>query len=248
MDTEYTTSSISVRGSHPTTFRHFGTPSGLMVARAILAGRTYPVVPFVHDVSVVLDIGANLGAASIFFSRLYPDARIYALEPAASSFELLRRNTAERPNIVALRHGLSASTRTVTLHHSAHDSVEASTRPSSRSSSDGEPIELRSVVAFLEGQRVASIDILKLDVEGTEVEVLQALGHVVASIKVVYLEYHSERDRLWIDQTMVQTHVLWRASVQLVHRGEFCYLRRDLIPPDASNLTPELVQTGSDRS
>lgn len=37
---------------------------------------------------VIVDAGANIGLASIYFANKYPHARIVAIEPEASNFEL----------------------------------------------------------------------------------------------------------------------------------------------------------------
>jgi len=42
---------------------------------------------------VVLDLGANVGFASLFFADAYPDAKIIAVEPSASNFEQLQKKT-----------------------------------------------------------------------------------------------------------------------------------------------------------
>ncbi|MET0902827.1 MAG: hypothetical protein ABWZ52_06285, partial [Acidimicrobiales bacterium] len=47
------------------------------VCEEILAGKTYPYLPFVPDVRVVFDVGANCGAATVHFARHYPDAAIH---------------------------------------------------------------------------------------------------------------------------------------------------------------------------
>ena len=45
------------------------------IANDIFAGITYPIVPFVEGVKTIVDIGANVGAASIYFATAYPDAQ-----------------------------------------------------------------------------------------------------------------------------------------------------------------------------
>jgi len=60
-------------------------------------------------------------------------------------------------------------------------------------------------------------------------------------MKLIYLEYHSDRDRRLIDALLADTHVLWRGHCGLVHRGEFCYLRRDLLPPESETHTCEIL-------
>ena len=43
---------------------------------------------------LILDAGANIGAAAVFFAMHFPRAHIVALEPARDNYELLRANTA----------------------------------------------------------------------------------------------------------------------------------------------------------
>src|SRR5580698_5943277 len=42
----------------------------------------------------IVDAGANIGLASIFYANKYPSARIIAIEPEASNFQMLVKNTA----------------------------------------------------------------------------------------------------------------------------------------------------------
>ena len=56
-------------------------------------------------------------------------------------------------------------------------------------------------------------------------------------VKVLYVEYHSERDRRMIDEMLAETHVLWRGQVKFAYRGEFCYLKRELVPGRKGDFT-----------
>ena len=51
------------------------------------------------DVSWIIDAGANIGMASVYFARRYPSATIVAIEPDRSNFELLERNTSAFANV-----------------------------------------------------------------------------------------------------------------------------------------------------
>jgi predicted O-methyltransferase YrrM len=46
---------------------------------------------------LIVDVGANIGAASIYFHRAFPDARIVAVEPDRQNFELPVANVAGFP-------------------------------------------------------------------------------------------------------------------------------------------------------
>ena len=57
---------------------------------------------------------------------------------------------------------------------------------------------------------------------------------------MLYVEYHSERDRRMIDEMLAETHVLWRGQVTFAYRGEFCYLKRELVPDEDQIHTCEI--------
>lgn len=56
----------------------------------------------------IVDAGANIGAASLWFAWQYPEARIAAIEPDAGNFDLLGRNTRHLPNVTPLLAALDA--------------------------------------------------------------------------------------------------------------------------------------------
>jgi len=76
-------------------------------------------------------------------------------------------------------------------------------------------------------------DIIKIDTEGCELPILSALSECVRATKVLYLEYHSEEDRIAIDEMLRPTHILYSGNVQFPHRGEFVYVRNDAFPTPA---------------
>jgi hypothetical protein len=49
---------------------------------------------------VIVDAGANIGLASIYFSNKFPDSKIIAIEPEESNLEILRKNIAPYDNII----------------------------------------------------------------------------------------------------------------------------------------------------
>jgi FkbM family methyltransferase len=222
-------------------FHLFSNEVCIRISEEILAGKTYPEVPFVREVKTILDIGANIGAATVWLATTYPKARVYALEPGSKQFALLQQNAASLNNVELFPFGLFATAKTVPLYSGRNDSVESSVFATGRTSDECETIELRAARDFLTQQGVEQIDILKLDTEGCEVHILRSMQEYLSTIKLIYVEYHSDRDRRLIDQLLAESHVLWRAHSTLVHRGEFCYLRSDLLPPASETHTCEIL-------
>lgn len=214
--------------------RCFATPLSRALFTATVRGQTYPRVAFVRDVATVVDVGANIGAAALHFALAYPAATVHALEPAGAPRALLQHNAAHFPRIRVYGVGLYRDDRFAALHQSATDSVTASVGRSVFNTGASETVELRRADAWLAEQGLARIDVLKLDTEGCEVAILESLRSSLAGVRIVYVEYHSEADRLRIDELLHPTHVLVAGHVIHAHRGEFCYVARAAFPPGQS--------------
>src|SRR5690606_34270988 len=74
--------------------------------------------------------------------------------------------------------------------------------------------------------KLSGADCIKLDTEGSEVPILEALAPLVADTAVVFVEYHSEGDRRRIDLLLGGTHILAGGRITGPHRGELTYARR----------------------
>jgi FkbM family methyltransferase len=193
----------------------------------ILEGRTYPIVKNIGTVATILDIGANVGAASVMLASHYPDARVHAFEPGPDSLALLSQNTEFFPSICIHGFGLGAEGGRHHLYRSRWDPMSASTLSSTENTEDFDIIEIRRAKPAIESLGITAIDVLKIDTEGCEVPILADLAALIAATKVIYLEYHSEHDRRCIDERLAGTHVLGFAAVRHPHRGEVCYVHRD---------------------
>jgi FkbM family methyltransferase len=219
-------------GGETIEFECFDNKLSAMVATEILSGRTYPPIDAVTDVEIVLDVGANVGAAALYLSIMYPRAKVYAFEPASEPFALLQRNTRDRRNIVALNFGLFSAHRDVPLYRGAIDTVTASVGDSTMNRGDHEIVTLRAVSDWLEESSVDRVDVLKLDTEGCELPILRGMGDLVGSVKVLHVEYHSEDDRRTLDRLVSDTHLLTAGHIPHAHRGELTYVSKSVAATD----------------
>jgi FkbM family methyltransferase len=208
----------------------FDTPLSPGVFREVLTGRPYPHVPFVGDVRSILDIGANIGAAAIRFALRYREATIHAIEPCREAFELLEHNTRHFPNVRTHSIGLWREDARVPLYHSGTDSMTASVGRSAWNTDESELVEMRRADRWVAEQGLERIDVLKLDTEGCEVAILESLATWLPATRIVYVEYHSEEDRMRIDEMLYPTHILVAGHVIHAHRGEFSYVARSAFP------------------
>ena len=66
---------------------------------------------------LIIDCGANIGASSIWFSKSFPEAQVFALEPEQHNHELLHANCSPyHPDITCENAAVSCIDETVFLH------------------------------------------------------------------------------------------------------------------------------------
>src|SRR5438477_2764910 len=65
-------------------------------------------VPPALKPKVILDIGCNIGASTIYFHEQFPDAQIFGFEPHPDTFCVLEKNVADLPGVRVFNNGLGA--------------------------------------------------------------------------------------------------------------------------------------------
>lgn len=215
-------------GDEEREFECFDNCLSRVTCETILSGKSYPRIPFVHDVGVVMDVGANVGAASVFFSLSYPDATIFAFEPAGLPYGLLAKNTEAHANVRINNFGLYSADVEVPLYRGKYETGMSSVAQSMSTRGESDVITLRSVRDWLAENSIPSIDVLKVDTEGCEVPILEAMSDLLPQVKVIYLEYHNDDDRKEFDRILGETHLLAH-GLMMVHLGEVAYVAKDVV-------------------
>jgi FkbM family methyltransferase len=147
---------------------------------------------------VILDCGSNIGMSVLFFKMLFPNSRIDAFEPEASTFERLQDNveTNKLSDVELHRAAVGRDKGTVQFFYDPNEtgsllaSVDARRVPGGRA----ESVPQVRLSDFVTGP----VDFLKLDVEGAELAVLEELRAAEALPKidqmVVECHHHINRD------------------------------------------------------
>lgn len=206
-------------------FLNFDTPASHAVAREVFSGITYPLFCELGDPRIIVDVGANVGAASLYFAANYPAAKIFAFEPSPSAFELLQHNVAEAPSVSVFPFGLSDANAKVPLYDGQGESIAASLYAKHGGDGHSVEVEVRNAYEAITGLGIDAIDFLKIDTEGSELPILRSILPRI-SVRVLFVEYHDRDERLELDRMLQETHVLFHGRAITPDRGEFCYLRK----------------------
>jgi FkbM family methyltransferase len=132
---------------------------------------------------VVFDVGANDGRTIHILQRHLPSPRILAFEPVAGTFEVLKQQTADYPNVecVQLAMGSEQGRSEIYINESA---ALNSLHEGWGSGSARETIDVTTLDAFLVEHPVERIHLLKIDTEGHDLEVLKGAAQSLAKSQV----------------------------------------------------------------
>ncbi len=178
----------------------------------ILSGKTYPLINNLEP-KVIIDIGANIGAASVFFALSYKKAKIFSFEPTSINYRLLAQNVKKLKNVTAINCGIFDEDKTEKIYIDNSSPGRNSILKHWTSTEEFEQIKLINFRNFLEANEIDSIDILKIDTEGCEVPILRSIANYISSTKLIYLEYHSKEDKSVIKNLLSETHFVIRDVV-----------------------------------
>jgi len=143
----------------------------------------------------ILDCGSNIGAASLFFKRQYPAARITAYEADPALCAMTRRNLERNgaADVEVVHAALWTSTGSVTFRAEGSDAGMIDSLPGAVDAKGitVPSLRLRDVI---ERDR---IDFLKLDIEGAEGAVLKDCAPVLDRVHAIVMDLHEfdPRDR-----------------------------------------------------
>lgn len=153
---------------------------------------------------VAIDCGANVGRFTVAMAR--SGSRVYAFEPHPAAYRELVQATADLPNVTALNAAVTATPGPVRLYlhrwderDPVHWSTGSSIVEAKRNVRADRYVEVEGVdlVQFIEELGVDRIRLLKMDIEGAEVEVLNALldAGLDRRIDLAFVELHDRQIR-----------------------------------------------------
>jgi len=131
----------------------------------------------------ILDIGANIGYYAIMESLVIgPSGSLLAVEPMLPNIEMLRRNiTLNNVTNIDVVHGaVSSDTGTGQMYMSTHSNLHTFHNDGSAASSLGStPVDVPTFTLKDVSDGRAQPDLMRMDVEGHEVEILGQLADLV---------------------------------------------------------------------
>lgn len=142
---------------------------------------------------VIFDVGANDGRTILRWRRHLPVTRIFAFEPVRSTFDTLVERTADLPDVRLFRCALGAAQerRQIFLNNlSALNSFYSDWT----SSGSAEEVEVDTLDAVIAREGVRSVELLKIDAEGHDLEVLKGAANTLSDRRIGIIQVEAGFD------------------------------------------------------
>ncbi len=164
----------------------------------------------IADDSIVIDAGANIGTFSVFAATLASRGKVYAFEPARSTFETLEKNLGIYENAVAVRSALgnNIGETELLIESSSGEGNTLAESGLAGSYSDKETVPITTIDAFVRARNLARVDFIKVDTEGFENEILEGARETVQKFRpaMALSAYHKPGDSERL-QALIRSYV-----------------------------------------
>jgi FkbM family methyltransferase len=161
--------------------------SELLTLKELLIGDEYEL-PASAAPRVILDLGANIGIATLLLRARYPTATVVAVEPGPATFRKLVHNVSSDPNVVTINAAIGTQR--------GHASFAAGTMSWSGRLIDNEVgirVETTTLDQLVEDFGLQRGDMVKMDIEGAEHDVIPA-ARCMDRFSVLIGEVHPVQD------------------------------------------------------
>lgn len=203
--------------------------------------------PLAKSPRAIVDAGANIGLTSIFYANEYPEAYIIAIEPEPSNYSMLLKNAANYRNIKPVQAALWHKNEDVHIIDRgigcwAFQTADA-TGGSTDSKSCGVVVGI-TLDRLLSDFHIDKLDLLKVDIEGSEKEVFENSALWIDRVGAIAIELH---DGLKAGSSCA-VHLATKNMDAKYRRGETAFLlRKEYVVVAGRNVNGHLERQREDK-
>ena len=174
-----------------------------------------------HSLNII-DIGSNTGLSVLFFKRYFENAVIDAYEPNESSFELLRQNVKQNKfSSVNLFNAAIGSNDGMLYPEEGFDPCSVNQKFSVQGNHN-KPVQCIRLTNLLQQGR---IDCVKIDIEGSETDVLTDVinNKCLTKVRCWQVEFHNDNEQInWIKEEFLKQGFVCRRKKEV-----YCFKQKE---------------------
>ena len=194
---------------HPVFLR--GIISDEKIFEQIFIDKNYEI-EFPFKPTNVIDLGANVGYASVFFANKYPDAKIFAVEPEFNNHNIAKQNLGFYNNVQLVQGGVWYKESDLKLVDNGFGEAAFMIE---ENQSGTNSVKAYTIPVIMKLMEIEMIDVLKMDIEGTEKEMFEnGYEEWLPKTKMVIVETH-DRDKKGTSKAVFNAFSKYDFSLEL---------------------------------
>jgi FkbM family methyltransferase len=199
-----------------------GNSSDIMVFEQVLLHQEYNV-KYTGSPLTIFDCGANIGLAAVYFKTRFPEAKIICIEPERENYEMLVRNTGQYKDIYCFNNAIWNKSTNLIIEPNPLGNWAFMVKEANEKVNNS--IQATTVDHLMNELKINHIDILKIDIEGSEKELFEAnYDYWLSKTKMIIIELHD-----WMNEGASRSffRALVKYNFTMSHAGEniICYLK-----------------------
>lgn len=176
----------------------------------------------------ILDLGANVGYSSIFFKKKYPAAHVVCVEPIQDNLVVLHQNIKiNRMEIEVLEGAISSAKGTLNMEKGTKD---YNFRVTNSKKNDNMIVKALTVEEVLNKFGWDFIDLLKVDIEGSEKELFATNADWLYKVNNLIIEAHYP---IYLEEDIIQLVKKYNFFDYKITHGLFFIRRKNNLPQKA---------------
>jgi FkbM family methyltransferase len=174
-----------------------------------------PVLRTLGNVRMVVDVGANRGQFALVARHCFPEARIVSFEPLPRPASRFARVFARDPAVVLHQVAIGPEEEVATMHVSSKDDSSSllpmtvlQNRLFPRTAEvDTQQVRTTQLTHFITDSQIDRPALLKLDVQGFELQALQGCAELLKAFSYIYVECSFVE--LYANQVLADEVIAW---------------------------------------
>jgi FkbM family methyltransferase len=137
--------------------------------------------------AIFIDVGAHIGRYSLILAKMFPNAKIIAVEPDPEGYQALIRGIEanKTKNIIAFNIALSDFDGIANLYRKRGTAI--SSLVERENSFNMVKVSVKRLDTIVEELKVNEVDIIKIDVEGAELHVVRGALNTITKYKPILI-------------------------------------------------------------
>jgi FkbM family methyltransferase len=143
-----------------------------------------------RNIETIVDLGANIGLTALYYATLFPNARLFCVEPDPDNYNLLKLNCMQNgfqwtclQQAIGDRQGKAKLLRNEFANQHSIVSDDSHNQ-------DAIEVEIGTMPDLIENHKIEEIDLLKVDIEGAEESLFAQCSSWISSVRLIIIEIH----------------------------------------------------------